>query len=143
MTVVVVSTGGTTGMRPDPATGKLVQAAFGEELVAMLDWLEAPPIELDDFASVPSFDVHGELCATLAKRVREHAGVRGHAARRLPVVVASRCVDGLVEPVYGRGGGTDLAEAGAIFAGPKARVPLQLAMAAGVAPAKALAEEAG
>ena len=47
------------------------------------------------------------------------------------VVVCSRCVEGRVEPVYGRGGGRDLAEAGAVFAGdlagPKARVLLQLA----------------
>jgi L-asparaginase/Glu-tRNA(Gln) amidotransferase subunit D len=52
-----------------------------------------------------------------------------------------------VEPVYGRGGGKDLAEAGAHFAGdlagPKARVLLQLAIAAGANVAKALAAEAG
>jgi L-asparaginase len=49
--------------------------------------------------------------------------------------------------VYGRGGGKDLAEAGALFAGdlagPKARVLLQLALAAGVDVAEALAAEAG
>jgi L-asparaginase len=52
-----------------------------------------------------------------------------------------------VEPVYGRGGGKDLAETGALFggdlAGPKARVLVQLALAAGVDVAKALAGEAG
>jgi L-asparaginase len=51
-----------------------------------------------------------------------------------------------VEPVYGRGGGRDLAEAGALFAGdlagPKARVLLQLALGAGLDPASALAAEA-
>ncbi|MDH4346939.1 MAG: asparaginase [Thermoleophilia bacterium] len=72
-TVVVVSTGGTIAMRPDPATGKLVPAVSGDELVEMLDWPEAPPLELDDFVHVPSFDVHGALALSLATRVVEHA----------------------------------------------------------------------
>ena len=76
--VVVVSTGGTIAMRPDPDTGKLVPAVSGEELVELLDWPlldwpEAPPLELDDFARVPSFDVHGALALGLARRVVEHA----------------------------------------------------------------------
>jgi L-asparaginase len=58
-------------------------------------------------------------------------GVREAVARGVPVVVCSRVAAGRVEPVYGRGGGRDLAEAGAVFAGdlagPKARVLLQLA----------------
>ena len=74
MHVVVVSTGGTIAMRPDPATGKLVPAVSGDELVEMLAWPEAPPLDLDDFARVPSFDVHGELALALARRVAEHAG---------------------------------------------------------------------
>jgi L-asparaginase len=322
VTVLVVSTGGTIAMRPDPATGKLVPAVSGEELVQMLDWPEAPSLELDDFANVPSFDMHGELAVSLARRVNEQANradVEGvvvthgtdtmeesvylvdrllaaakpvvftgaqraaaerdtdgprnlrdavrvvlspesecvgavvcfagevHAAREaqkthtsalaafaspgygpighvdegrvtfarrpkrrpalpapvgpLPrvdlvrayagadaalvrasvaagaralvlegtgrgnandqavegirealaagvfVAVASRCVAGRVEPVYGRGGGKDLVEAGAAFAGdlagPKARVLLQLALAAGVDPATALEDESG
>ena len=57
-------------------------------------------------------------------------GVREAVAAGVAVVVCSRCVEGRVEPVYGRGGGRDLAEAGAVFAGdlagPKARVLLQL-----------------
>ncbi|HEU0337291.1 MAG TPA: asparaginase [Gaiellaceae bacterium] len=72
--MVVVSTGGTISMRPDPATGKLVPAVSGDELVEMLAWPEAPPLELDDFVRVPSFDVHGELALSLARRVAEHAG---------------------------------------------------------------------
>ncbi|HEX2045800.1 MAG TPA: asparaginase [Gaiellaceae bacterium] len=322
MQVVVVSTGGTIGMRPDPATGKLVPAVSGEELVEMLGWEDGPPLELDDFARVPSFDMHGGLALALSDRVREHcarddvAGVvvthgtdtmeesvylvdrlldsekpvvltgaqraadepdsdgprnlrsairvalapearsRGalvvfdgevHAAREarkvhtsalrafaspaygalghvdgarvvfgrrpdrnpplprpsaelprvdlirlyagaddtllrasreagsraivlegtgrgnanervlpgveaavragVPVVVCSRCVAGRVEPVYGRGGGKDLAEAGALFAGdlagPKARVLVQLALAAELDVEKTLAAEAG
>jgi L-asparaginase/Glu-tRNA(Gln) amidotransferase subunit D len=48
--------------------------------------------------------------------------------------------------VCGRGGGKDLAEVGAVFAGdlagPKARVLLQLALAAGVEVREALEAEA-
>jgi L-asparaginase len=319
--VVVVSTGGTIAMRRNDE-GKLVPAVSGDELVDMLAWPDAPPLELDDFVSVPSFDMHGDLALSLAVRVGEHCGRSGadgvvvthgtdtmeesvyladrilgsncavvftgaqrgaddadadgprnlrdairvaahpgsrgrgalvvfggevHAAREVrkvhtsavrafaspgygpighvdgdrvefrrspdrrpplpepaeglpqvdlvrlyagsdgrfvrvaaetgsraivlegtgrgnaneevvaavgevvregtPVVVCSRCVAGRVEPVYGRGGGKDLAEAGALFggdlAGPKARVLLQLALAAGIQPAEALAAEAG
>lgn len=322
MKVVVVSTGGTIAMRPDPATGKLVPAVSGEELVEMLRWPEAPPLELDEFARVPSFDMHGDLALALADRVAEqcrrddvagvvvthgtdtmeesvytvdrvhdsekpvaftgaqraadepdtdgprnlrsairvalagqsagrgalvvfagevhgarevrkvhtsaleafaspgygplghvdgervtyrrrpdrgpplshpegalpqvdlirlHAGSddrflrsslesgsraivleatgRGNANERVlpgveaavaagvPVVICSRCLAGRVEPVYGRGGGKDLAEAGAHFAGdlagPKARILLQLVLAAGGDVTKALAAEAG
>ena len=309
-------------MRPDPATGKLVPAVTGEELVDMLAWPEAPPLELDDFVNVPSFDMHGELALSVARRVNEHAarddvagvvvthgtdtmeesvylvdrvlaaetavvftgaqraaderdtdgprnlrdairvavspaargrgalvcfageihgarearkvhtsaldafaspgygplghvdgervvfrqrperraplsisggalprvdlirvyagadarflrasvesgsraivlegtgrgnaneqvleGVRAATEAGVPVVVTSRCVAGRVQPVYGRGGGKDLAEAGALFAGdlagPKVRVLLQLALAAEADPARVLAEEAG
>jgi L-asparaginase len=319
--VVVISTGGTIAMRPDPVSGKLVPAISGDELVGMLRWPDAPPLELDDFTRVPSFDMHGRLALELAERVAEHCrrpdvsgvvvthgtdtmeesvytidrlhesgnpvvftgaqraadeadsdgprNLRGailtalagesrergalvafagevHAAREVrkvhtssltafgspgygplgyldgervhyrrrpdrcaplprpegalpqvdlirlhagsddrfvrcsvesgsraivleatgrgnanervlpgveaavaagvPVVVCSRCVAGRVEPVYGRGGGKDLAEAGAVFAGdlagPKARVLLQLALAAGVDVSEALEAEA-
>lgn len=308
-------------MRPDEH-GKLVPAVSGDELVEMLAWPDAPPLELDDFLRVPSFDMHGDLTLSLADRVLEHSGrqevdgvvvthgtdtmeesvylvdrlldsdcavvftgaqraadeadtdgprnlrdairvatspaSRGrgavvafggdvHAAREVrkvhtsalrafdspgfgpighvdgervffrrrpergtallrpaeplprvdlirlhagsdgtfvlaslaagsravvleatgrgnanesvvpaveaavragvPVVVCSRCLAGRVEPVYGRGGGRDLAEAGALFAGdlagPKARVLLQLALASGLDVAEALAVEAG
>ncbi len=71
--VVVVSTGGTIAMRPDPDTGKLVPAVSGDELVEMLDWPDAPALELDDFVHVPSFDVHGTLALSLARRIVEHA----------------------------------------------------------------------
>jgi L-asparaginase len=51
-----------------------------------------------------------------------------------------------VEPVYGRGGGRDLEDAGALFAGdlagPKARVLLQIAVAAGLDLVATLAAEA-
>lgn len=95
MSVVVVSTGGTIAMRPDPATGKLVPAVSGEELVQMLEWPEAPPLELDDFAHVPSFDMHGELALALARRVREHAG-----RPEVDGIVVTHGTDTMEETVY-------------------------------------------
>lgn len=94
-TVVVVSTGGTIAMRPDPAGGELVPAVSGDELVEMLAWPEAPPLELDDFARVPSFDVHGEFAVSLARRVREHADREGIAG-----VVVTHGTDTMEETVY-------------------------------------------
>ncbi len=94
-TVVVVSTGGTIAMRPDPETGKLVPAVSGEELVEMLAWPEAPPLELDDFVRVPSFDMHGELALSLARRVIEHAGRRDLAG-----VVIAHGTDTMEESVF-------------------------------------------
>jgi L-asparaginase len=56
--------------------------------------------------------------------------VRRAAEAGVPVVVTSRCPAGRVEPIYGKGGGKDLADAGAIFAGdlkgPKARLLLMV-----------------
>jgi L-asparaginase len=95
VTVVVVSTGGTISMRPDPETGKLVPAVKGEELVEMLAWPEAPALTLDDFVRVPSFDVHGELALRLAERVR------GHVARDdVAGVVVTHGTDTMEETVY-------------------------------------------
>ncbi len=56
--------------------------------------------------------------------------VRDAAGRGTPVLVTSRCPQGRVKPIYGKGGGKDLAAAGAIFAGDlsglKARVLLSV-----------------
>ena len=92
---MVVSTGGTIAMRPDEATGKLVPAVSGEELVGMLRWPEAPPLELDEFARVPSFDVHGDLALALADRVAEQCR-RGDVAG----VVVTHGTDTMEESVY-------------------------------------------
>jgi L-asparaginase len=74
-------------------------------------------------------------------------GVEAAVRAGVPLVVCSRCVEGRVEPVYGRGGGKDLAEAGALFAGdlagPKVRVLFQLALAAGLDVRAVLEAEAG
>jgi len=93
--VVVVSTGGTIAMRTDPASGKLVPALSGEELVELLAWPDAPPLELDDFAHVPSFDMHGELALALGRRVAEHGRREGIAG-----VVVTHGTDTMEESVY-------------------------------------------
>jgi L-asparaginase len=60
--------------------------------------------------------------------------VRAAVATGVPAVVTSRCPTGRVEPIYGKGGGKDLADAGAIFAGdlkgPKARLLLMVLLSA-------------
>lgn len=61
------------------------------------------------------------------------AAVTRATQKGLVTIVTSRCAQGRVLPLYGDGGGRDLEEAGAIFAGrlkgPKARILLCLALA--------------
>ena len=75
------------------------------------------------------------------------ASVRDAVAAGVVVAVCSRCHEGRVEPVYGRGGGRDLADAGALFAGDlagsKVRVLLQVALGAGLDAGQALAAAVG
>jgi L-asparaginase len=93
-TVAVVSTGGTIAMRPDPETGKLVPAVSGPELVELLAWPDGPHLEVDDFVSAPSFDIHGALALALAMRVVEHA------RRSVAGVVVTHGTDTMEETVY-------------------------------------------
>jgi L-asparaginase len=93
--VVLVSTGGTITMRPEPGTGKLVPILSGDELIETLAWPDAPPLELDDFVSVPSFDMHGELALSLARRVVEHTNRDGVGG-----VVVPHGTDTMEESVY-------------------------------------------
>jgi L-asparaginase len=95
MTVVVVSTGGTIMARADPETGKLVPAVSAAEVVEMMAWPDAPPLEVEDFTSVPSWDLHGDLALRLARRVREHASRDGVAG-----VVVPHGTDTMEENVY-------------------------------------------
>lgn len=61
------------------------------------------------------------------------AAVARASQKGIVTIVTSRCFDGRVLPLYGDGGGRDLENAGAIFAGhlrgPKARILLCLALA--------------
>ncbi len=93
--VVVVSTGGTIAMRAEAGTGKLIPLVSGDELIETIGWPEAPPLELDDFVQMPSFDVHGELGLSLACRVLEHA-----ARPEVSGVVVPHGTDTMEESVY-------------------------------------------
>ena len=62
-------------------------------------------------------------------------GLRAAIARRVPVVVVSRCPEGRVSPAYGyQGGGETLRQMGVLFGGdlpgPKARIRLMVALGA-------------
>jgi len=66
--------------------------------------------------------------------------VRAALARRIPVVLVSRCAEGRLAPAYGyEGGGRMLKEMGLIFAqelpGPKARIKLMVALGVSADPA--------
>ena len=67
----------------------------------------------------------------------------------VPVLVTSRCPEGRARPIYGQGGGVDLARAGGLFAGdltgPKGRVLLAVLLGgpAGWSLAEAVASVAG
>ena len=62
-------------------------------------------------------------------------GIREAVAAGVPVLVASRCPQGRVEPIYGNGGGKDMEAAGAVFCGDlgglKARVLLAVLLGSG------------
>jgi L-asparaginase len=57
------------------------------------------------------------------------AAARDAVAAGVPVLVTSRCGDGRVLPLYGNGGGVDLAAAGAIFAGDLTGVKARILLA--------------
>jgi L-asparaginase/Glu-tRNA(Gln) amidotransferase subunit D len=65
-TVVVVSTGGTIAMRPEAGTGKLVPLVSGDELVEMIGWMEAPPVEKARIVLQLALDTGLDARATLA-----------------------------------------------------------------------------
>jgi L-asparaginase len=95
VTIVVVSTGGTIASRPDKATGKLVPALSAEDLLETLDWPDAPPLEVNELAQVPRWEIFDELAFALAARVEqqlERAAVDG--------VVVTHGTDTMEETVY-------------------------------------------
>ena len=71
--VVLIGTGGTIASRYDAQLGRTVASQRGEDLLAQVPQLtEIAPIELDDFATVPSFDLPAELAFRLAGRINQH-----------------------------------------------------------------------
>jgi L-asparaginase len=70
--VVLLSTGGTIASRYDPAQDRVVPSRSGEDLLAMLpDLAEVASVEVEDFASVPSFDMSIGFVHRMAIRVNQ------------------------------------------------------------------------
>jgi L-asparaginase len=68
--VVLIGTGGTIASRYDPQLRRTVASQRGEDLLAQVPQLaEIADIEVDDFATVPSFDMSAEFAFQLASRV--------------------------------------------------------------------------
>ncbi|MFQ5971212.1 MAG: asparaginase [Alphaproteobacteria bacterium] len=70
--VVLIGTGGTIASRYDEKLGRAVPSESAEDLVAMLPQLrDMAELELDNFASVPSFDMSPGFALELAGRVND------------------------------------------------------------------------
>lgn len=70
--VVLIATGGTIASRYDPALGRAVASQKAEDLLAMLPGIGAvAELEIDDFATVPSFDASLAFGVELAGRINE------------------------------------------------------------------------
>jgi L-asparaginase len=67
--VVVMATGGTIASRYDPALGRTVASQRAEDLLRLLPTAaEVADIELDNFATVPSFDMSVPFAFSMAMR---------------------------------------------------------------------------
>lgn len=70
--VVLLATGGTIASRYDPAQGRTVASQRAEDLLRMLPQLtELAELEMENFATIPSFDMSVQFAFGLARRVGE------------------------------------------------------------------------
>jgi L-asparaginase len=94
--VVVISTGGTIASRFDAKLGRTVASARGEDLLAQAPQLaEVAELEIDDFATIPSFDLTIEAAHRLALRVNEQL-----AREEVTGVVVTHGTDTMEESCY-------------------------------------------
>jgi L-asparaginase len=94
--VVLVGTGGTIASRFDPRLGRTVASQRGEDLLAQVPQLaEIAEIEVDDFATVPSFDMTADFAFELARRVN-----RQLARADVAGVVVTHGTDTMEESCY-------------------------------------------
>ena len=70
--VVLLATGGTIASRYDPALGRTVASQRAEDLLEMLPQVgDVAAIEVDNFATIPSFDMTVQFAFGLARRIDE------------------------------------------------------------------------
>jgi L-asparaginase len=70
--VVLLATGGTIASRYDPALGRTVASQRAEHLLETLPQVAgAAQIEIENFATIPSFDMSVQFAFKLARRVNE------------------------------------------------------------------------
>jgi L-asparaginase len=94
--VVVISTGGTIASRFDAAIGRTVASQRGEDLLAQVPGLAAfAALEIDDFATIPSFDLTVEAVHRLALRIDEQL-----ARDEVTGVVVTHGTDTMEESCY-------------------------------------------
>ena len=94
--VVLISTGGTIASRYDEKLGRTVASQRGDDLLAQVPQLaEVAEIEIDDFATMPSFDMSAELAFRLAGRVNEQL-----ARDEVAGVVVTHGTDTMEESCY-------------------------------------------
>jgi len=70
--VVLLATGGTIASRYDPSLGRTVASQRAEDLLQMLPQVsEVAQLEIENFATIPSFDMSVQFAFGLARRVGE------------------------------------------------------------------------
>ena len=70
--VVLLATGGTIASRYDPALGRTVASQRAEDLLEMLPQVgSVAQIEVDNFATIPSFDMSVQFAFGLSRRINE------------------------------------------------------------------------
>ena len=68
--IVVISTGGTIASRYDAELGRVVAVTRGEDLVAALgEKAQLPPLEIDNFSTIASFDLSLDDATQLARHI--------------------------------------------------------------------------
>ena len=70
--VVLLATGGTIASRYDPALGRTVASQRAEDLLEMLPQVgDVAQIEVENFATIPSFDMSVQFAFGLTRRINE------------------------------------------------------------------------
>ena len=94
--VVLIGTGGTIASRFDPELGRTVASQRGEDLIRSVPQLaEIADLEIDDFATVSSFDMSVEFAHRLSGRINQQL-----ARSEVSGVVVTHGTDTMEESCY-------------------------------------------